>query len=90
MPLRCEKMAKKIPALRAAMAKEMVSQGMPQEQVAKLLGVSQGAISQYINRQRGRDLFVAALQPQIKEICQRLQREHSDLEKEICNLCRNL
>lgn len=83
-------MAKKIPAIRAAMAKEMIGQGMSQEQAAKLLGVSQGAISQYINKQRGRDLFVAALQPQIKEICRRLVIEHSDLEKEICNLCHSL
>ncbi len=90
MALRCEKMAKKIPAIRAAIAKELASQGVQQERIAELLGVSQGAISQYINKHRGRDLFVAGFQNEIKEICQNLVKDKAVLEKEICALCKKI
>jgi hypothetical protein len=83
-------MAKKIPAIRAAIAKELVNQGIQQERIAELLAVSQGAISQYINKHRGRDLFVAGFQNEIKEICQHLVKDKAVLEKEICALCKKI
>lgn len=90
MALRCEKMAKKAPAIRAAISKELSSQGMPQERIAEILGISQGAVSQYINKQRGSDLFVVGFQNEIKEISRKLVAEKADLEKEICAICKKI
>lgn len=90
MSLRCERMAKKIPAIRSAISKEFASRGMPQERIAEIIGVSQGAVSQYISKQRGRDLFIVGFQNEIKEICKRLVKENADLEKEICIFCKKI
>lgn len=82
---RCEIAAKRIPAIRAMIARELASQGKTQEEIARILGVSQGAVSQYSNRIRGRKELAENLH--IKDICRRILQENSDIEKEICALC---
>jgi predicted transcriptional regulator len=83
--MKCEIMAKSMPGIRALIAKELASQGKTQEDIAKMLGVSQGAVSQYANKLRGNKISAESLQ--VKEICRRLLEEKADLEKEICGLC---
>jgi len=47
-----------IPAIRALIAKELEDQGLTQDQVAEILGVSQSAVSKYSRNVRGRAIKV--------------------------------
>jgi predicted transcriptional regulator len=60
MPLPCELAVKSIvPAVRALVAKELrQGYGMKQNDIARLLGVTQSAVSQYARNARGRALAV--------------------------------
>jgi hypothetical protein len=57
--LPCEVAVKSvIPAVRALVAKELEDQGLTQDQVAEILGVSQSAVSKYSRNVRGRAIKV--------------------------------
>jgi len=47
-----------IPAVRALVAKELEDQGLNQDQVAEILGISQSAVSKYSRKVRGRAIKV--------------------------------
>ena len=87
--MRCEFIARQLPGIRAAVAKEMAGSGMTQEEIAKAMGISQGAVSQYLSRQRGIRLD-PRISPLVKDICRRISSENSSIEKEICGICKNL
>lgn len=42
-----------LPAIRAALAKSLKKQGLPQKQIAEKLGMAESAVSQYISGKRG-------------------------------------
>ncbi|HMK95141.1 MAG TPA: hypothetical protein VK536_07030 [Candidatus Limnocylindrales bacterium] len=59
MILPCEVGVKTIlPAVKAIMAREIVANhGLNEQQTAELLGLSQSAVSRYVNKERGNMLF---------------------------------
>ena len=73
MLLPCEVAVKSlVPAIRSAIARELIqTYGLKQEDVAKLLGVTQTAVSKYTRHVRGAIIKieeVEEVQPMIKEI----------------------
>lgn len=85
---RCERFYKLLPSIRALIAKELViNQGLSQEEVARMMNITQGAISQYIRRKRGRKIEEnKELIELIKELCENLKKG-SNFEEELCKLC---
>ncbi|MEM5812821.1 MAG: helix-turn-helix domain-containing protein [Candidatus Aenigmatarchaeota archaeon] len=86
--LRCERFYKLLPSIRAMIAKELViNHGFSQEEVARIMNVTQGAISQYIRRKRGKKFeenkIISKL---IKEFCENLKKG-SNFDEELCKLC---
>ena len=71
-----------LPTLRAAIAKELIAgYSLNQGEVAKLLDVSQPAISQYLRQLRGKHNFLenASVQEEIKELAARMRTPHQQV-----------
>lgn len=91
----CEVVAQDImPALRALVSRELISTyNLSQTETAKLLGVSQPAVSQYLRQLRGdraKSLENGRTYDAIKELCGRLQANevtHAQLMVEFCRIC---
>ena len=87
----CEKMAGLIPSIRAFIANELlINYNLSQEEVAKILGVSQGAVSQYTRKLRGKEILRPEIRNELKDLCKNLMTEKTDLNAEICNLCKRM
>ncbi len=57
-----------LPALKAVMARNIIEKyGMKEKQVAKILGLSQSAISRYATKDRG-NILILENQPEVQEI----------------------
>lgn len=87
--MKCEFMAKQLPGIRSAVAKELKKGGMTQESIAEVLGVSQGAVSQYLSSQRG-SKFESKIEPVVRELCLKILRDRTKLENEICIFCKKI
>ncbi|RLG22820.1 transcriptional regulator [Methanosarcinales archaeon] len=86
----CEKMVKFVlPAIRAEMARTLVKEyNLPQQNVAKVLGVTNAAISQYLSERRGAEVEL----PQdvvlyIKKYAKKILSGDFD-EDYLCEICR--
>ncbi len=94
MRLDCEIISQDfLPALRSAIAKELISCGMNQKEVADLIGISQPAVSQYLRDLRGannhfvldKDLF-----SKVREMCGKMKSKemnHLQMKREMYSLC---
>lgn len=79
-----------LPAIRREMSSIMVNEyEMQQKEVAKLLGVTNAAISQYISRKRGNVDFDGIGKEEFKKSVENIVRG-IPAEKEICRLCKFL
>lgn len=90
MNLPCEIIVSDIlPRVRSILAKELVSRGHSQVKTARLMGITQPAVSQYLKEARSRKVS-AVETPEIKG---KIRRIADNLEKggnvvlEICRLC---
>lgn len=97
MPLKppCELIvAKIIPAFRASIVNKLADEhGMNQTAIAKLLGITQPAVSHYRSKTRGEFEEVASLFPEIeeysKEIAEKIANEEMTAEDvDLCTPCR--
>ena len=89
-----------IPAFRALLAKELVEKrGLSQIEVARKLGITQAAISQYIHLKRGRKTIKALNDiPEVRQLISIMavkitsskEDEELDFTNEICQLCRTI
>lgn len=88
----CEIVAQDIlPVLRAAIAKELISSySLNQGEAAKLLDVSQPAVSQYLRQLRGKSSLIEnkAVAVEIKDISSRLYLKQMDQSQLAANMCR--
>ncbi len=93
MNLPCEIIvADVIPRMRALLARELISRGHSQVATARMLGITQPAVSQYLKKARSKR--VAALETEelkgkIKGIADRVVK-HNNANVELCKLCRYL
>lgn len=78
-----------LPAIRAAIAEELVNLGISQQETARLLDMAPSAISQYLSKKRGyRIEFEDDVKDAIRSIALELSKgEVSDISKRVCNVC---
>ena len=83
-----------LPTIRKGVAKELVSvHGFTQSKVAKIFGVTDAAVSQYLRNKRGDyDCVVnspgfPSVQEEISAAASRIANTGSDFAAEICNVC---
>ncbi|MBC7086644.1 MAG: transcriptional regulator [Methanomethylovorans sp.] len=78
-----------LPAIRAAIAEELVKLGVSQQETARLLDMAPSAISQYLSKKRGyRIEFENDVKKAINTLAMDLSKgENSDLPKRICDIC---
>ncbi len=80
-----------LPAISAEMVKELKKNGIKQAEIARLLGVTPAAVSQYVKGKRGKR--VGLPQEILKRISSTAKRISSrgitedELSREICELC---
>lgn len=88
--LRCEIMAKLLSGIRAEVARELrTTYGLSQEEIAQKLKVTQGAVSQYLRKRRGKEILSPELKRGAKEIANVIMKG-GDFEIEVCKLCKKL
>lgn len=59
-----------LPAIRRAMCKELIAQGLTQRKTAKLFRLTEAAVSQYVNSKRaGKVKFRSKFMVELKNVC---------------------
>lgn len=78
-----------LPAIRAAIAEELVNIGVSQQETARLLDMAPSAISQYLSKKRGyRIEFEDDVKVAIRSLAQDLSKgEVENLPQRICDIC---
>jgi predicted transcriptional regulator len=81
-----------LPAIRAAIAAELVKNGVSQMEVARMLDATPSAVSQYLTGKRGyRIEFEGEIRDSIRVLAERIRAgECPDIVPEICGICRQL
>lgn len=81
-----------LPAIRAAIAVELVQCGVAQNEAARLLGITTSAVSQYVSGKRGyRIEFENDVRDKIHKIAEDLRDgKVPDPTPRICEICRQL
>jgi uncharacterized protein len=81
-----------LPAIRAAIAEELVRSGVSQADAAKLLDMAPSAVSQYLSGKRGyRIEFTEEVRAWIHQLAQDLREGTvDDTASRICEICRQL
>lgn len=82
-----------LPALRAKVAKELMARGYKMREVARMLGLTQAAVSQYMSSKRGqKGLEIIESTEEVKKIVLELVdlivQEKATIEDESDYLCR--
>jgi predicted transcriptional regulator len=78
-----------LPCIRAALAKELVKKGLSQNEISKMLGITQAAVSHYTSKKRGsRITFSEDAKEEIKKLADDLVNGKVDnLVVRICTIC---
>lgn len=81
-----------IPAIRAEFARTLVNDyGLQQKKVAKILDITNSAVSQYIKGKRGGQITDPAALDKIREISDKIVKENKKLSGEdICTVCKKI
>jgi hypothetical protein len=81
-----------LPSIRAAIAEELVKRGISQKEVAKMLGITPPAVSQYVSKKRGYSIeFREDIRESIRRLADDLiQKKVDNLTARICEICRSL
>ncbi len=80
-----------LPALRKALAEEMLKLGMTQKDIAVKLHVTESAISQYIKSKRATEMkFPADIKKMIAQSAKRISAHDSGILKETQTLCNQI
>ena len=88
MKLPCEIMVEKLPVLRAMITYEMINTfNLTQEQVAKKLGISQPAVSQYLAGIRGKKASDKKLRAEAKQFAKAIIEGEVQFPKTVCSIC---
>ncbi|HVP24679.1 MAG TPA: transcriptional regulator [Methanomicrobiales archaeon] len=79
-----------LPAIRAALAAELVKNGVTRQEVARLLDTAPSAVSQYLSGKRGyRIVFEGPAQKLIEDLAREIKAGGvPDVTGRICSICR--
>jgi len=89
----CQKVVWEIlPAIKAAIAAELVRQGASQVEAARMLSMAPSAVSQYLSGKRGyRIEFQDEVKTSIELLaCNLIDKKPVDLVQRTCDICRQL
>ncbi len=81
-----------LPAIRAAIAEELVNCGLSQQEIARELDMAPSAVSQYLSKKRGyRIVFDEEVKKSIHILAEDMKdNQVDDLAGRICGICRQL
>jgi predicted transcriptional regulator len=81
-----------LPAIRAALAAELVKNGVSRQKVARLLDTAPSAVSQYLSGKRGyRIVFEGPVQKLIEDLGREIKAGDAvDITNRICAICREV
>ncbi len=81
-----------LPAIRAAIAGELVRGGVSQLEAARMLDMAPSAVSQYLSKKRGyRIVFEEEVKTSIRQLAKDLRDGRvQDLGHRICEICQQL
>ena len=76
-----------IPAIRRELAKSMVDLGLTQKQVAKRMGITEAAVSQYLSSKRAKEVvFSNAVLEEIRKSAEKITEDKSTAVPEMMRL----
>ena len=76
-----------IPAIRRELTKSMVESGLTQKQVAKRMGITEAAVSQYLNFKRAKEVvFSNAVLDEIRKSAKKIIEDESTIVPEMMRL----
>ncbi len=88
--IRCEVMTRLLPSIRSEVTRELRNKyGLTQEEIANKLNVTQGAVSQYLIKRRGKNIVSPELKKAIKQLAREIMNG-KDFETEVCKICKKL
>jgi predicted transcriptional regulator len=78
-----------LPCIRAALTLELIEKGLSQNEISKMLGITQAAVSHYISKKRGSGLdFPEDAKEEIEQLADDfVQGSVDDLVLRICKIC---
>jgi predicted transcriptional regulator len=78
-----------LPAIRAAIAEELIECGASQQEIAQMMEVAPSAVSQYLSKKRGyKIVFEGEVKDSIRRLAQDLHEGRvDDLSSRICQVC---
>lgn len=82
-----------LPAFRSLVARRLRDYGMPQTEIAGLLGITQASISFYLSNRRGKNIELLESNPRITELADMAARllkdgvDDIELERIFCEVC---
>ncbi len=81
-----------LPAIRAAIAEELLNCGLTQQEISRELDMAPSAVSQYLSKKRGyRIVFDEEVKIAIRGLAEDIKDENvDDLADRICIICRQL
>ncbi|WP_321430597.1 winged helix-turn-helix transcriptional regulator [uncultured Methanolobus sp.] len=81
-----------LPAIRAAIAEELLNCGLSQQEIAKELDMAPSAVSQYLSKKRGyRIVLEEDVKVSIRELAEDMKENRvDDLALRICEICKQL
>ena len=69
-----------IPTIRKELARVMLKEGLEQKEIAKLLGVTEAAISQYLNEKRANEIkFNSSIKQEIANSVRRIRKSEDSI-----------
>lgn len=80
-----------LPVIRSEIAKAMIEMGLKQNEIAKKLGITESAISQYLKGKRGYFKFPEIVQTKIKLAVKKIIEDNGgefEIRKELCKICK--
>lgn len=94
MKFPCELIVWKVlPAIRARLAEELVKEGLSQKKIAEIMGLTEAAVSQYINKKRAADFKMGKdFDKNFKSSAKKLKDSGTcvDMIREACSICRDI
>ncbi len=82
-PFECDKRIRRVlPHIKRAVIQELYRMGYKVKDIAKLMGMTPAAVSQYIHGKRGKDIPVEG----IKELVKKME-EGTITQEDVCRVC---
>ncbi|MBI5036524.1 transcriptional regulator [Candidatus Micrarchaeota archaeon] len=79
-----------LPSLRRELAKKMAEKALAQKQIAKLLGITEAAVSQYLSAKRGKEVkFGKEFEGKIREKAKEVSEGRVSAYEALSSLCRD-